>query len=129
MSTAFVTESAAGTGKKYALALMRVRDDGLHFQVFAPGAFGANRNYGFSFTTGLPEGADALVDSAILKALSLAQTGPKYAVVAVNPRNGKGLGETILHVQVRGRKINRSYGASFDVAVPVEVAQNIENLL
>ena len=124
-----ITLSLANTGKRYAEAQMRVWDDGnLHFQVpdisIAKGE--QSRKYGFAFTLlgsgkALPDVIAAIkAESGLDTRKSLATKRRDYVRVQINMRGG-----STMHVQFRtsnGKNKNRSYGFSFDIAVPAAVA-------
>ncbi len=108
------TESLAGTGVQYRKMQAR-RWEGtlLHFQIDGEKI---NRKYGASFTVQAPEDIIEAVEAANDTTVSLAGSGKEYAIL-----QAKQVGDSEIHVQVAGSSGNRDYGASFNVAVPLDL--------
>ena len=102
-----MVKSLTGSGNDYYPVQVRVRGGMLHFQ--ARGAYG-NRDYGAAY--------DSQAEIALLGWLlaqdntspSLAGSGKAYV-----PAQAKADGDGGVHVQVAGKALNRTYGASFNL--------------
>jgi hypothetical protein len=104
-----VTITRSLAARKYVAVQVAVNPDGESVHLQARGPEG-NRSYGIALDLEIPADVASWIKNQEHTLVSLADTGREYVPAQACTRDGD------VHFQVPGTKLNRSYGASFNVS-------------